>query len=336
MTRKVALSLRGKEISFEYRTVDISKISFYEKNPRVATIVSEHKGQISNELIDKCLWERNETHKLKGEIEKDGGLIHPIIVYEGKVLEGNTRLCCFRHLYHETKEDKWASIKCQIILEKLSQDDIYRLLCTEYIAGKIEWDAYDKANLFCNMKEEDGMSLVQIEGLVGESTTSISNKIRAYKLMVEYGVIEKDKYSHFEQLVMSGEIRDIKKKQDPDIEEKIIERIKDGTVRKATDIRCIGTIYKHKEARKRVFQQGEDVEQVYHDVKANAPMTDSPLIKEVEDLVNRVQSLTRAEREAIRQNNRDCSKIEQLTRELLSLCREMEIKVHVPKNMQKG
>jgi hypothetical protein len=154
--------------------------------------------------------------------------------------------------------------------------------------------------------------------------------------MVEYGVIEKDKYSHFEQLVMSGEIRDIKKKQDPDIEEKIIERIKDGTVRKATDIRCIGTIYKHKEARKRVFQQGEDVEQVYHDVKANAPMTDSPLIKEVEDLVNRVQSLTRAEREAIRQNNRDCSKIEQLTRELLSLCREMEIKVHVPKNMQKG
>ena len=335
MTKKVALSIRGKEINYEYRIVEISQLGFYENNPRIATIVSEHKGRVSDEIIDKCLWERDETHKLKRQIEKDGGLIHPIVVYEEKVLEGNTRLCCYRHLYQETKDHRWKAIKCHIILDKLSQEDIYRLLCTEHIAGKIEWDAYDKANLFCKMKDEDGMKLEEIEAVAGESTTSIHNKIRAYKLMVEHGVAEKDKYSHFEQLVMSKEIREIKKTQDPEIEKKVIERIKDGTVRKATDIRCIGAIYKHKEARKRVFKHGEDVEQVYHDVKAKAPMTDSPIIREVESLVKRVQSLTREERDAIKQNKRDRSRVEQLAKELLNLCREMDIKIHVPKNMQK-
>ena len=132
--------------------------------------------------------------------------------------------------------------------------------------------------------------------------------------MVENGVINKNKYSHFEQMVTNGEIRDIKKNRDPDIEKKVIKLIKNGTVRKATDIRSIGPIYKHKEARKRVFQIGEDVEQVFHDLKAKAPMTDSPIIKEVESLTKRVNSLKREERDLISKNHRDLSTIEKLTK----------------------
>lgn len=316
--------------------MDIFKISFYEKNPRVATIVSENEGQITDEIIDDCLWVKNDTHKLKRQIEKDGGLIHPIVVYDGKVLEGNTRLCCYRHLYQETKEDRWRNIKCNIIQDELAQEDVYRLLCTEHITGKVDWDAYDKANLFCKMKEEDGMKLEEIEEIAGESTASISNKIRAYKLMVENGVLAKDRYSHFEQLVTNKEIREIKQNQDPEIEEKVIDRIKDGTIRKATDIRSIGTIYKHKKARKRVFNGGEDAEQVYHDLKAKAPMTDSPIIKEVESLAKRVKTLPREKRNEIAMSNKDRSSIEKLTKELLNLCREMDIKIHVSKNLKKN
>jgi hypothetical protein len=336
MTEEVALSIMGKEIKYEPRTMGISQISFYEKNPRIATIVSEHKGKVTDEIIDECLWSRDETHKLKRSIEEDGGLINPIWVYNGKVLEGNTRLCCYRHLYAENMTPRWKSIKCNVILDALSQEEIYRLLCTEHITGKIDWDPYDKANLYCKMKGEDGLSLEKIAEIVGDSTATISYKMRAYKLMVANGVIDKKMYSHFEQLVMNEEIREIKRTQEPNIEQKVIERIKDGTVRKATDIRSIGTIWKHKEARKRVFQLGEDVEQVYHDVKATAPMTDSPIIREVEDLVRRVRSLTREERDAIKHNNRDCSKIEQLTTDLLDLCREMGITICLPKKMQKG
>lgn len=336
MTDKETLSIRGQEINYQYRLLDINEIKYFEQNPRVATIVSEYKGKVTEQLIDKALWDREETHKLKRRIEKDGGLIHPILVYNNMVIEGNTRLCCYRHLFTDTNNIKWQTIKCNVITQNLSQEDIYRLLCTEHIAGKIDWDAYDKANMFCKMKDKEGMKIEQIEEISGESSSSISAKIRAYKMMIEYGVTEKEKYSHFEQLVQNAEIREIRIKQDPEIEIKIIERIKDGTIRRAPDIRKISAIYKHKQARKRVFQNGEDVEQVYHDLKARAPMTDSPIIKEIESLIKRVQILNRSERDSIKINNRDCSKVEELTRELINLCKEMEIKIYVPKAIRKG
>ena len=335
-TDTVALSIRGREINYEYQILDINEIRFYRKNPRIATILAEHTGEITDEVIDGKLWERNDTHRLYRQIEKDGGLIHPIVVYRGEVLEGNTRLCCYKHLYSPTNDERWRYIKCHIILDELTQDEIYRLLCTEHIEGKIEWEAYEKANLFCKMKKEEGMTLEQISEIVNESQASIRNKIRAYELMVEHAVADKNKYSHFEQLVSSGPIREIKKTQDKDIEEKVIVLIKEEKIKKATDIRKVGDIYKHKKARKRLLDQKEDIEQVYHDLKAIAPMTDSPFMKDVEEIIKKTKKLRREEIDGLEESKRDCAKIEQLAKELIELCRRLNIKIHIPKKMRKG
>ncbi|RLB79762.1 MAG: hypothetical protein DRH17_13205 [Deltaproteobacteria bacterium] len=331
---KITLSVQGKEINYEHNAIDIDKLSFYKKNPRIATIVSERTGPITDEVIDKLLWDRNETHRLRGQIERDGGLIHPVLVYHGEVLEGNTRLCCYRHLYRTTKNEKWKYIKCHLILDDLEQSQIYRLLCTEHIEGKIEWDAYEKANLYCKMKNEENMTLEQISAIVGESTPTVGYRIKAYKLMVKNGVIEKNKYSHFEQLVRNPDVQDIKKRN-PKIEQHIVKLIKEDKIPKATDVRLIGDIHKHKKARKRLFVNGENIGQVYHDLKAKAPMTDSPFMKDVEGLIKRTKELKRADREGLQKNRRDCVKIEQLAKELIKLCRELNIKIHIPKNLRK-
>ncbi|MCX6748663.1 MAG: hypothetical protein NT076_03590, partial [Candidatus Pacearchaeota archaeon] len=271
--KDTSLFIRKREITYDFRNENIYKLHFYEKNPRIATILAEHQGDITDNIIDDKLWNRLETHKLKRRIEKDGGLIHPIVVYRDKVIEGNTRLCCYRHLHDETKDEKWENIKCHVITDNLSQDEIYRLLCTEHIEGKIDWEAYEKAYLFCKMKEEENMTLDQISEIVGESAPSVSYKIRAYKLMANSGVMDKSKYSHFEQLVLNPDIREIKKRQDINIETKVVELIKEGKIKKAHDIRKIGDIYKRKEARKRLFNKRESIDQIYHDLKAKAPMT---------------------------------------------------------------
>lgn len=332
---EVALSIRGREINYEYRVEDIYKLHFYEKNPRISTILAEYKGEVTDNIIDEKLFDQNETHKLKRRIEKDEGLIHPIVVYKSKVIEGNTRLCCYRHLHKETKNEKWRTIKCHLILDDLTQEEIYRLLCTEHIEGKIDWEAFEKANLFCKMKHEEGMTMDQISEVVGESSASVSNKIRAYKLMVEKGVVDKNKYSHFEQLVSSGNIREIKKVHDRDIENKVIELIKEGKIKKAQDIRKVGDIYKHKKARKRLFDLKEDIAQVYHDLKARAPMTDSAFMKDIEELIKKLRKISREEREGLWRSKRDCVKIEQLVKELIKFCRELNIKIYVPKSIRK-
>ncbi len=333
--KKEAYSIDGREIGYEFKMVDINDLRFYEDNPRIATIIGEKKDAATQETIDECLWDRDETHKWKRRIETDGGLIHPLIVYDGQVLEGNTRLCCYRHLYQETKNDLWRTVKCNVIKDRLTKDDIYRLLCTEHIEGKIPWDPYEKANFYRKMREDDGKTLDEIKSIVGESTTSINNKIRAFKLMVENGVVNKEKYSHFEQLVLNGDIRDIKDNHDPDIEDKVIKLIKKGTCKTAQDIRKIGTIYKHKTARKRVFDDLEDVEQVWTEVKAKAPLTDSPLMKEIEDIIVRIRELSREDRNLLAGNGRDRSKVKDVTEELIALCHEMDIKIHVPKSIRR-
>jgi len=151
--------------------------------------------------------------------------------------------------------------------------------------------------------------------------------------MRESGVTDKTRYSYFEQIAVSKPIKEISK-TDPDIVPKIVKKIKNNTIQKAESIRKIGAIYKNKEARKRAFGDNEVLEDVYIDLKAKAPMTDSTIMKNTDDLLKRVQTLTRAEREAIKTNNRDKSRIEYLTKELISLCSEMDIKIHIPKKIR--
>jgi hypothetical protein len=325
------ISISGHPITYIIQEKDIDEIEFYQNNPRIATIV-DGMEIVTEKAIDDALWQLSKTHELKRTIEQDGGLIHPIIVYKNKVLEGNTRLCCYRHLFNEFNDKKWRKIPCQIITEPLPQDDIYRLLCTEHIGGKIEWDAWEKAHFFCKLQEEEGKSSEEIAKIAKESVSSINNKIKAYKLMIQSGVRDKNKYSYFEQIVVSKPIRDISKTE-PEIETKIIKKVKDGTIKKAETIRKVGEVWKHKDARKEAFADNRILEDVYHELKANAPMTDSPLMKDTEDLLTRVKALTREEREAIKKNSRDRSKIEFLTKELVRLCNEMDIKVHIPKKI---
>lgn len=328
------INIRGHSIAYEIQEKDICEIEFYHKNPRISTIV-DGMTTVTEQAIDDALWQLPQTHALKRTIEQDGGLIHPIIVYKNKVLEGNTRLCCYRHLSSEftgPEGAKWRKIPSQVITVTLTQDDIYRLLCSEHIDGKIEWDAWEKAHFFFRMQKEESKSAEEIAKIAKESVSSINNKISAYKLMTESGVYDKSKYSYFEQIIISKPIKEILK-TDPEIQTKVIEKVKDGTIQRAETIRKIGDIWKHKDARKEAFVKNRPLEAVYHELKANAPMTDSPLMKDAEDLLKRVKALTREEREAIKNNSRDRSKIEFLTKEMVQLCNEMDIKLHIPKKI---
>ncbi len=327
--KETKVSINGQAIAYQIVEKDINEIKFYANNPRIATIV-ESLPDVTEDAIDTAIWALPQTHDLKRAIEIDGGLIHPIIVYNNNVLEGNTRLCCYRHLFKQYNSDKWRKILCQVITQPLSQDNIYRLLCSEHIVGKIEWTAYEKAHFFFKMQQE-GKSLEDIAKIAKESLPSITNKIKAYKLMIKHGIIEKDKYSYFEQIVLSKPLREIAKKE-PEIENKVIEKVKNGTIQKAETIRKVGDIWKHKDARNAAFSRNEVLEDVYINLKANAPMTDSPLMKDTEDLLNRLRNLSREDREAINQNARDRQKIQSLTKELVRLCREMGIRLHIPNN----
>lgn len=216
------ISLSGKDIPIKHEKIDIFKLKFYPENPRIASIIDKSKDK-SETFIDNELWNRNETHDLKRRIERHGGLIHEIIVWKDNVLEGNTRLCCFRHLYNEYQDDKWKKIDCTVIIGDITKKEINSLLADEHIIGKIKWDTYEKGCWMTMMKKRENYDWDELEKIVGKSRAWIENHIDAYNMMVKANVGEKAKFSHFVQAIPV--IKKLKDKE-PQIENKIVTAIK--------------------------------------------------------------------------------------------------------------
>lgn len=63
--KKVVLSIRGRKIRYEHCMIDINELRFYAKNPRVASILAEYDGGISDEFIHQKLWDKNTTHAIQ-------------------------------------------------------------------------------------------------------------------------------------------------------------------------------------------------------------------------------------------------------------------------------
>lgn len=325
------IAIGGRRIECLYKDIDIYDLRFYRHNPRISSILAERKGAINDETIDAILWERNSTHKLYRNIEKSGGLQNPITVYKNDVLEGNTRLCCYRHLKEADRGNKWERIPAREIVTEITRDEIYRFLCVEHVEGKIDWGAFEKGNLYYSMNVEEGMTYDQISELVGLASLTVGNKVRAYKLMLQYSCKDDTKYSHFEQLVINGEIKKIVREKDPDIEEKIVELIINEEIPVAQDIRKIPDIYKDKRARKRLFEQHEDFNEIYWDLKARKP--DTPFMRRVEELLEKLNELPREDRDELCKpsSSTQRTKIKRLTKGMINLCNEIDIDIRMPR-----
>jgi len=93
---KTSIVIEGKELRYEIKELDIFEIDYYFDNPRINYVISKYpKEEVTPDLIEKALFEKDSTRELLHDIETNGGLIEPIIVLNSQVIEGNTRLCVY-------------------------------------------------------------------------------------------------------------------------------------------------------------------------------------------------------------------------------------------------
>ena len=194
-------------------------------------------------------------------------------------------------------------------------------------------DTFEKGCWLTRMHEEDHYTLEEIKEITRLSIPIILTHIKAYKTMVKENISDSRKFSHFVQLYSNSEIKKIQKEKDPEIYRKAINAIKSGQFKDAKDIRKIPVICKDKKSKKRLFDNGEDSEEVYIDLKSKAPTIDSVFIRSVEDITERLRNLQRGERERIAENKREIDKIKKLAKEIIKLCKELGINVH---NISRG
>jgi len=94
----------NKKIQTQIKELNIFEISYFLENPRINYMMGKVNTDISQDDIDKNLWRLESVKKLYEDIERNGGLLEEIIVVDGKVVEGNSRLCAYRHLFLNAKE----------------------------------------------------------------------------------------------------------------------------------------------------------------------------------------------------------------------------------------
>ena len=118
---QTTISILGEDVSATYRSVEINKLLFLPDNPRVYAAIRKIAGfdqltpdEQQDRIYDQLLTEPS-VQNVRPEIERDGGLLDPIIIRTDtrEVIEGNSRLAVYRQLHStDPHDERWHAIRC--------------------------------------------------------------------------------------------------------------------------------------------------------------------------------------------------------------------------------
>jgi len=333
------IAVLGQKIETKIEEIDIFKLMYWKENPRVNSIINQkYKGtDVSDDEIEKELWEKDTVKDLSKEIERHGGLIDEILVKDNIVLEGNSRLCAYRHLYSRAKDKndenemvKWSHIRARIIPIDTSNQVVFSILGTWHIKGKAQWDTFEKAAYLKRMNSDYGYSFKQIADSISQTEKFVKDNIEAHDLMVKNNVYTLEKFSHFIELVKaknnSKNAETFKKEQDV-----IINRVKDtiitdGAMKRAEDIRNLPKILKDPKARKLYLNNEVDFTEAFEISKSRHPEQGDSFYNQIKKTTKLLQNCSVERIEEIKSDGQRKYIMRELYKEVNNICKKTEIK----------
>lgn len=236
------LSIAGKNYEVEHTDLDQSELLFYVDNPRVYSSLRLDGGEPTQEEIEKVMKKQEHVKELRLAIETNGGLIDPLIVRRADkvVLEGNSRLAAYRILC-EKNPIKWGKVKCILLPEEVDEDAIFALLGQYHIVGRKDWSPYEQAGYLYRRKQKTKLPVEAMAQELGIAAGEARRYFNVYEFMLEQNVLDPEKWSYYEELLKNRGIKNQAKK-DPTFLKKVSQKIEEGKVETAQDVRKLGEI----------------------------------------------------------------------------------------------
>ena len=222
-----------------------SDLLFYAENPRVfSALHTLDDDSPSQETIEKEMCKLDHVKTLRTSIEANGGLLEPVIVRGNVVLEGNCRLAAYRLLAKKDIE-KWAYIRCTVLPDNITEEQILSLLGTIHIIGRMDWNAFEKAGYLYRTQKKSRRPIKAIADDLGMRVPDAQLSIKVYDRMREEDDMQPRKWSHYFELLKNSTITNADE-DNPDmrIVSRVIEKIKNEDFTDAKDIRKIGNVIK--------------------------------------------------------------------------------------------
>ncbi len=291
----VKRSILGKEYDFKEMKIDIFKLKYYPENPRVHHVISILGQNPSQDKIEEAMWNDN-TKDLFWDIRKKG-LQDPILISEDYyVMEGNSRLCAFRHLYYQAKEknlqeemDKWRYIQCEIYPPGIGKLGLHYMLGTWHIKQKNPWDAFEKASYIRRIMTEFHKTVEQIAEELHIKKTEINKMLWIEEFMKNEKIQDIKKYSYLEPIYQKPELRK-KVEKDKKFKKRIVNLIHNASIGKAENLRKLHALMEKKKDALDKLEDGVPFEKVYAEALLESP-DDDPLLKDIIKITKKLDKL---------------------------------------------
>jgi hypothetical protein len=286
MTEEITIG--GRKILMEHTEVPLDRVELDPKNPRLQYILSTVNGK----TVDEIVLQLPQVRSLLKDIANTGGLrerVYLQIVEKGKyiVREGNCRTVCYRALRQEdSKSPAWKKIPAKVLPPDISEREVAILLSDWHVAGKIRWNAHEKAGQVHKMANELGMTLEEIASNMRSSKSTVQRANVAYSLMFEvfmrvddgaYRTKGEQKFSYFDEFFKRKELRDAYA-ADSDFGETFCRWVGEGRIGPPVNVRKLAKIVSLPRALKK-FESGASIEEAFKLVADSEPEVDSDFFK---------------------------------------------------------
>lgn len=229
--------IRQKEINVLSCALPQSDLRFYPENPRIYTSVwLDEQEQPSQEQIFAVLSKSEHVREtLVPSIRDNGGLIEPILVRDGVVLEGNSRLAAYR-LLAQTDAQRWRLIRARVLPNEVTESEVFSLLGQYHMVGKKDWPPYEQAGYLYRRYKLHDMSEQALAAEVGLSKSKVQHLIAVYSFMVERDDRSPERWSYYDELLKGRRFDDARKLY-PQFDKFIAALISAGEIGRAVDLR---------------------------------------------------------------------------------------------------
>lgn len=220
--QKMTIRLGNQDFTVERKRVPIDWLKLDPDNQRISyeltLLRKEGRGYTDQEIHD-LLWSMDAVKNLYQSVLQNGGLIDdPFVRNDGVVVEGNSRTVVMRELHKKfSGDERFANLYVKILPPNATDEQIITLVGEMHIAGKIEWQAYEKAEYVWKMYREYAKTYDFLAAHLRMSRSKISQNIAAYEETKTYLSENSDpngirRFTHFEEFMKKRELRERKDK----------------------------------------------------------------------------------------------------------------------------
>lgn len=326
---EIEFSLNGKIVNTKIVKLNVPDIDYFPANPRVASIIIDLGHEPTNEEIDEIMFKKQPeaTRTLYQEIKKDGMVNEPLIVWDSKVIEGNTRLWVTRQLLKEakTQEEKkrWQMVSARVIQDQLSKEDVNIILCDYHIKKKRDWDPQEQACYFYRMSVDEKLTNQNISEITGVNPNKVGYYIKTYEEMIRVHAGDNDFHLQYETIKQPAVRKAMK--EGIDIPQIIQKKKKEGKIKRAEDARKLTKILKDPVARKKFIESDIDIHRAEQIAIRRNPEEGDTFLKDISDLTEDIKILPITKIKEIQNDKKKLVIIKGLIQELRKLSKTLKL-----------